>query len=59
MAGDYTLLIIGTTIGFGMLAAILLVPVYRFMKKEDEMLSAVTKEELEAEARRRDRQESV
>lgn len=42
-----------------MLAAILLVPVYRFMKKEDEMLSAVTKEELEAEARRRDRQESV
>jgi hypothetical protein len=58
LTGDYTLLIIGTTIGFGVLAAILLVPVYRFMLKEDDMLSRVTKEELDAEARRRDHLES-
>lgn len=57
MSADYILVIIVTTIGFGVLAAILLVPVYRFLKREDRMLEEVTEEELREEARRRDQRE--
>ncbi len=54
MEGDYWVVIVVTTIAFGALAAMLLVPVYRFMRREEQMLEEVTEEELTAEARRRD-----
>lgn len=43
---DYTTIIILTLIGFLSLAAILLVPVYRFIQKEKHAAEKWTKEEL-------------
>lgn len=54
MEGDYWVVIVVTAIAFGALAAMLLIPVYRFMRREEEMLAEVTEDELIAEARRRD-----
>lgn len=59
MTSDYVLVIIVTTVGFAALAAMLLVPVYRFMKHEERMLEEVTDEDLRAEARRRDLREEA
>lgn len=44
---DYTWLIIGTTIGFFALAAVLLVPIYRFLKREEKAAEQWTKETVE------------
>ncbi|MFK7848297.1 MAG: hypothetical protein AB8G77_23620 [Rhodothermales bacterium] len=41
---DYTWLIIGTIVGFFALAALLLVPVYRFLNREEKVSEAWTKE---------------
>lgn len=57
MSADYVIVILVTFVGFCLLAAILLVPVYRFMKREERILEEVSEEELHAEARRRDRRE--
>ncbi len=57
MEGDYWVVIVVTTIAFGALAAMLLVPIYRFMRKEERMLAEVTEDELIEEARRRDLRE--
>jgi hypothetical protein len=51
MDGDYLTVIIVTTLGFGALAAILLVPIYRFLKREDEVSKEWTRESLEERAR--------
>lgn len=59
MEGDYWVVIIVTTIAFCALAAMLLVPIYRFMRTEEEMLEEVTEEELIAEAHRRDLREEA
>ncbi len=47
---DYTWLIIGTTLGFFALAAVLLVPIYRFLKREEKVAEEWTKEKLEQPA---------
>lgn len=41
---DYTIIIIVTLVGFLALAAVLLVPVYRFIQREKEVASRWTKE---------------
>lgn len=43
---EYTLVIIVTLVGFTILATILLVPVYRFLKKEEKIAEEWTKEAL-------------
>ncbi|MEX0748174.1 MAG: hypothetical protein WD275_09265 [Rhodothermales bacterium] len=43
---EYTLVIILTLVGFIALAAILLVPVYRFLKREERESRQWTREEL-------------
>lgn len=43
---DYTLIIVVTTIGFFCLAAILLVPIYRFLKREEKASEEWTNESL-------------
>jgi membrane protein implicated in regulation of membrane protease activity len=43
---DYTLVIILTLVGFIALAAILLVPVYRFLKREERESKQWSREEL-------------
>jgi len=43
---DYSVVIIVTIIGFSALAAILLVPVYLFLKKEEEVADRWTQEAL-------------
>ncbi|MBO6573965.1 MAG: hypothetical protein JJ896_00995 [Rhodothermales bacterium] len=55
MSADYVLVIILTTVGFGMLAAILLIPVYRFMRREDQAMEQISEADLHEEAQRRDR----
>jgi len=44
---SYNLIIVLTFIGFMILAAILLVPVYRFLKREEQVSSHWTAEELQ------------
>ena len=43
---NYDLIILGTLIGFFTLAAILLVPVYRFLKREEKVSEQWTEEAL-------------
>ena len=43
---NYTIIIIATTIGFFALAAVLLVPIYRFLNREEKESEAWTKEKL-------------
>ncbi len=45
---NYWLIILATLVGFFTLAAILLVPVYRFLKKEEKASAQWTKEGLGA-----------
>ena len=45
---EYTVTIILTLVGFTALAAILLVPVYRFLKKEEKIADAWTEEAIRA-----------
>ncbi len=47
---DYTWLIIGTIVGFFSLAALLLVPIYRFLNREEKAAEQWTKEQLEQPA---------
>lgn len=51
---DYTWVILGTIVGFFSLAALLLVPVYRFLNREEKVSEAWTKEAL-AEKREADK----
>jgi len=44
---NYTYVIVGTTIGFIVLAAILLVPIYNFLKKEERASEKWTQEEID------------
>ena len=44
---DYTWVIIGTTIGFFALAAVLLVPIYKFLKREEKVAEQWTREKIE------------
>ncbi len=44
---DYTMIIIATSIGFFSLAAILLVPIYLFLKREEKASEEWTKEALD------------
>lgn len=44
---DYTLIILATFFGFMLLAAILLVPVYRFLKREESLSEGWTREGVE------------
>ena len=44
---DYTWVIIGTTVGFFALAAVLLVPIYKFLKREEKVAEQWTRERLE------------
>lgn len=46
MNASYALLIILTLVGFFLLAAVLLVPVYRFLEREEEASKRWTEEEL-------------
>lgn len=43
---DYTMIIIATSIGFFSLAAILLVPIYLFLKREEKASEEWTKDAL-------------
>lgn len=43
---NYTLIILATIVGFFTLAAILLVPVYRFLRKEEKLSAEWTEEKL-------------
>lgn len=47
----YTVVIIVTIVGFCTLAFILLFPVYRFLKREEEVSAHWTKEEIERQRR--------
>ena len=58
MDAKYAVVIIVTALGFGALAAILLVPVYRFLRREERLSREWTEEELREEARRRDEDQS-
>lgn len=51
---DYTWVIVGTTIGFFALAAVLLVPIYRFLNREEKESEAWTKEKLEETTKNRE-----
>lgn len=46
----YTIVIIVTIVGFAILASILLVPVYRFLKKEEKISEEWTQEALKERA---------
>jgi|GEM_PF-4868101 len=46
---NYTLIILATIVGFFTLAAILLVPVYRFLRKEEKISAEWTEDNLEIE----------
>lgn len=43
---EYTPIIVGTLLGFGLLAAVLLVPVYRFLERERKVAQKWTPEAL-------------
>lgn len=51
---QYLPVVLATLIGFGALAALLLVPVYRFLEREEEVAEKWTVEELAARRRERD-----
>ena len=51
---DYTWVIIGTTVGFFALAAVLLVPIYKFLKREEKVAEQWTREKLEASRREKE-----
>lgn len=53
---EYLPIIVGTLVGFGLLAAALLVPVYRFLEREQEVAEDWTPEALAQ--RMREQQES-
>lgn len=53
---EYLPIIVGTIVGFGLLAAVLLVPVYRFLEREKEVAEKWTPEALAK--RMRERQEA-
>ncbi len=55
---EYYLVIVVTTIGFAALAAMLLVPIYRFLKTEDEVSRHWTEEALAERARLASEEES-
>ncbi len=44
---NYTWIIVGTTVGFFALAAVLLVPIYRFLNREEKASEAWTKDEID------------
>ena len=46
---NYTFIIIATLVGFFTLAAILLVPVYRFLRKEEEVSAEWTEDKINRE----------
>lgn len=50
---DYTLIIILTLVGFLLLAAILLVPVYLFLRREEDASERWTDEEVAKRSRQR------
>lgn len=52
---DYTLVIILTLVGFIGLAALLLVPVYRFLKREEKMGTKWTKENVDPSSEKHER----
>jgi hypothetical protein len=56
MSESYELIIVLAFFGFCALAAILLIPVYRFLKREERISSSWTAEALAREADRMDRQ---
>ena len=43
---NWTLIIIGTTVGFFLLATVLLLPVYRFIRREEDVAEGWTPEAL-------------
>ena len=43
---QYLPIIVATLVGFGLLAALLLVPIYRFLDREEEISEQWTREEL-------------
>ena len=49
---NYTWIIIGTTVGFFALAAALLVPIYRFLKREEKESEAWTSETIKNAGRK-------
>lgn len=53
---DYTWVVIGTTIAFFSLAALLLVPIYRFLIREEKASEAWTEEALDRAERERRQQ---
>lgn len=50
---EYLPIIVGTIVGFGLLAAVLLVPVYRFLEREKEVAEEWTPEALAERMRER------
>jgi hypothetical protein len=50
---EYLPIIVGTLVGFGLLAAALLVPVYRFLEREQKVAEKWTPEALAERARER------
>ncbi len=53
----FTLIIVLTLVGFLALAALLLVPIWRFLDREEEVSEQWTREELAARMRRRRREQ--
>ena len=51
---EYLPIIVGTIAGFGLLAAVLLVPVYRFLEREKEVAEKWTPEALAKRMRERE-----
>jgi hypothetical protein len=54
--GPYLPIIVLTTVLFLLLAAVLLVPVYRFLKREEEAAKYWTKESLERQRKEREKE---
>jgi hypothetical protein len=52
---EYLPIIVGTLVGFGLLSALLLVPVYRFLEREREVAQKWTPEALAERMRERER----
>lgn len=50
---EYLPIIVGTIVGFGLLAALLLVPVHRFLEREEEVAEEWTPEALAERMRER------
>lgn len=50
---EYLPIIVGTIVGFGLLAAALLIPVYRFLEREQKVAEKWTPEALAERARER------